>query len=131
MRTKTIFTSRLFSAYRHVRFGGDPSVFYEYRSFRQRVRSTTTSSPTYEVDSPTSNVSSPTERLLICQSLRDPMSKILFRLAWQWMKERGISCMALSSGYTYLAVRLAPQWIKERGIIDMRVRAKVSLYSVV
>ena len=34
------------------------------RSFRQRVSSPTTSSPTYEVDSPTSNVSSPT---LICQ----------------------------------------------------------------
>ena len=48
-----------------------------------------------------------------------------------WMKERGISCLALSSGYTYLAVCLAPQWIKERGIIDMRVRAKVALYSVV
>ena len=47
------------------------------------------------------------------------------------IKEQGISCMALSSGYTYLAVCLAPQWIKERGIIDMRVRAKVALYSVV
>ena len=50
-----------------------------------------------------------------------------FRLARQWMKERGISCMALSSGSTYLAVCLAPQWIKERGIIDMRVRAKVAV----
>ena len=30
------------------------------RSFRQRVSSPTTSSPTYEVDSPTSDVSSPT-----------------------------------------------------------------------
>ena len=59
------------------------------------------------------------------------MSKILFRLARQWMKERGISCMALSSGYTYLAVCLAPQWIRERGIIDMRVMAKEALYSVV
>ena len=39
--------------------------------------------------------------------------------------------MALSSGYTYVAVCLAPQWIKERGIINMRVRAKVALYSVV
>ena len=38
---------------------------------------------------------------------------------------------ALSSGYTYLAVCLAPQWIKERGIIDMPVRAKVVLCSVV
>ena len=39
--------------------------------------------------------------------------------------------MALSFGYTYLAVFLALQWIKERGIIEMRVRAKVALYSVV
>ena len=39
--------------------------------------------------------------------------------------------MALSSGYTYLVVCLALQWIKERGIIDMRVRVKVALYSVV
>ena len=39
--------------------------------------------------------------------------------------------MALSSEYTCLAVCLALQWIKERGIIDMRVRAKVALYSVV
>ena len=39
--------------------------------------------------------------------------------------------MALSFGYTYLVVCLAPQWIKERGIIDMRVRAKGVLYSVV
>ena len=70
-------------------------TYSEYRSFRQRVTSPTTSSPTTEVVSPTSNVSSPT---LICQPLRDPMSKILFRFAWQWMKERGISCMALSSG---------------------------------
>ena len=59
------------------------------------------------------------------------LSKILFRLAQQWMKERGISCMALSSGYTYLVVCLVLQWIKERGIIDMRVRVKVALYSVV
>ena len=36
----------------------------ECRSFRQRVSSPTTSSPTYEVVSPTSNVNSPT---LICQ----------------------------------------------------------------
>ena len=56
------------------------------------------------------------------------------KLYGAWIKERGISCMALSSGYTYLAIclaGLAPQWIKERGIIDMRVRAKVALYSVV
>ena len=39
--------------------------------------------------------------------------------------------MALSSGYTYFAVCLALQSIKERGIIDMRVRAKVALYSIV
>ena len=51
----------------------------------------TTSLPTYEVDLLMLNVSSPT---LICQSIRDPMSKILFRLARQWMKERGIRCMA-------------------------------------
>ena len=63
----------------------------EYWSFCQRVTSPTTSSPTYEVDSPTSNVSSPT---LLCQSLRNPMFKTLFRLARQWMKQRGISCMA-------------------------------------
>ena len=37
---------------------------WEYRSFRQRVSSPTTSSPTTEVVSPTSNVSSPT---LLCQ----------------------------------------------------------------
>ena len=53
------------------------------------------------------------------------------KLYGAWIKERGISCMVLSSGYTYLAVCLAPQWIKERGIIDMRVKAKVALYSVV
>ena len=53
------------------------------------------------------------------------------KLYGAWMKERGISCMTLSSGYTYLAVCFAPQWIKERGIIDMRVRAKVALYSAV
>ena len=47
-----------------------------------------------------------------------------------WMKERGISCMALSSGYTYLVVCLALQWIKERRIINMHVREKVALYSV-
>ena len=94
----------------------------------QRVCLPMTSSPMYEVDSPTLNVSSPT---LICQSLRDPMSKIGFCLARQWMKERGISFMALSSGYTYLTVCLAPQGIKERGIFDMRARVKVALYSVV
>ena len=38
--------------------------------------------------------------------------------------------MALSSGYTYLAVYLAPQWIKEGRITEMRVRAKVALYSL-
>ena len=37
----------------------------------------------------------------------------------------------VSSGYVYLAVCLTPQWIKERGIIEMRVWAKVTLYSVV
>ena len=63
----------------------------EYRSFHQRVSSPTTSSPTYEVDSPTSNVSSPT---LICQLVRKPTPKILFRLPRQGMKERGRSCMA-------------------------------------
>ena len=36
----------------------------ECRSFRQRVSSPTTSSPTYEVVSPTPNVNSPT---LVCQ----------------------------------------------------------------
>ena len=34
---------------------------YARRSFRQRVTSPTTTSPTYEVDSPTSNVISPTQ----------------------------------------------------------------------
>ena len=29
--------------------------------------------------------------------------KYFFRLARQWMKERGISCKALSVGFTYLA----------------------------
>ena len=52
------------------------------------------------------------------------------KLYGAWIKEGGISCMALSSGYISLAVCLASQWIKERGIIDMRVRAKVALYSV-
>ena len=96
----------------------------KYRSFRQRV-----SSPMYEVDLPTSIVSLP---MLICQLLRKPTSKILFCLARQWMKERGISCMALSVGFSYLAACLARQWIKERGTIDMRVRAKSGpVYSVV
>ena len=82
-------------------------------------------SPTYEVDSPTSNVSLPT---LICQLLREPTSKIRFRLARQWMKERGISCVALSVGFTYLVACLARQWIKERGIIDMRVTKSGPLF---
>ena len=42
-----------------------------------------------------------------------------------------INSLLLSSGYTYLAVCLALQWMKERGIIDMHVRVKVALYSVV
>ena len=52
------------------------------------------------------------------------MYKILFRLAWQRMKERGIGCMALSAEFIDLTARVARQWIKERGIIDMHVRAK-------
>ena len=84
-------------------------ISVEYRPFRQRV-----SSPSYEVDSPT----------LICQLLREPTSKILFRLARQWMRERGISCMVLSVAFTCLEACLARGWIKERGIIDLRVRAK-------
>ena len=94
-------------------------------SRRIPVVSPTTSSPTYEVDSPTSNVSSP---MLICQLLREPTSKIRFRLARQWMKERRISCVALSVGFTYLVACLARQWIKERGIIDMRVTKSGPLF---
>ena len=46
------------------------------------------------------------------------MSKILFRLAQHWMKERGISCMASSFEFIYLTayVYVARQWIKERRI---------------
>lgn len=69
----------------------DPAKYNEYWSFPQRVSSPTTDSPTYEVNSPTSNISSP---MLICQLLREPMSKILFRFARQWMKEWGISSTA-------------------------------------
>ena len=119
---------------------GVATCMSEYRSFRQRVSSPTTSSPTCEVDSPTLNVSSPT---LYMPGTSGPNVQNTFsfglavdertrnKLYGAWMKERGITCMALSSGYTYLAVCLAPQWIKERGIIDMRVRDKVALYPVV
>ena len=48
----------------------------EYRSFRQRVRSPTTSSLTHEVVSPTSSVSSTT--LIIMSVRRSPRSKISF-----------------------------------------------------
>ena len=53
------------------------------------------------------------------------MSKILLRLARQWMKEQGISCMALSVEFIYLTACLARQWIKlGRGIINIYVRTK-------
>ena len=49
-------------------------------------------------------------------SVFSTMSKILFRLARLWMKERGISCMALSVEFIYLTSRLARQCLKERRI---------------
>ena len=55
------------------------------------------------------------------------MSKILFRLARQWMKERGISWMY---GVAYLAACLARQLIEERGISWMYgVKCWVRIFS--
>ena len=51
------------------------------------------------------------------------------RLAWQWMKKRGIIVCALSFWFIYLAARLARLWDKRTRNNCVRVKCKIRIFS--